>query len=56
LFFVFYSTPGFFIIIGSGMGQVSWVVIEVDQERVARYSLWKDRITNVEGPLGKNQN
>ena len=37
------------------MGQVSWVVIEVDQERVARYSLSKDRITHVEGPLGKTK-
>jgi hypothetical protein len=29
------------------------VVIEIDQERVDRYSLSKDRITHVEGPLGK---
>ncbi|MBC8285024.1 MAG: NusG domain II-containing protein [Nitrospinae bacterium] len=28
------------------------MVIEVDQKRVARYSLSKDRITQVEGPLG----
>ena len=43
---------GLFYYFGSGMGQGSWVVIEVDQKRVARYSLSKDRITNVEGPLG----
>ena len=34
------------------MGQGTWVVIEVDQKRVARYSLSKDRIADVEGPLG----
>jgi hypothetical protein len=28
------------------------VVIEVDQKRVSRYSLSKDRIADVEGPLG----
>ena len=28
------------------------MVIEVDQKRVARYSLSKDRIADVEGPLG----
>ena len=43
---------GLFCYFGSGMGQGSWVVIEVDQKRVARYSLSKDRITHVEGPLG----
>lgn len=43
---------GLFYYFGSGMGQGSWVVIEVDQKRVARYSLAKDRITHVEGPLG----
>ena len=43
---------GLFYYFGSGMGQGSWVVIEVDQKRVARYSLSKDRITHVEGPLG----
>ncbi len=31
------------------------MVIEVDQNRVARYSLLKDRITDVEGPLGMPQ-
>jgi hypothetical protein len=41
-----------FYYFGSGMGQGSWVVIEVDQKRVARYSLSKDRIADVEGPLG----
>ena len=34
------------------MRQGSWVVIEVDQKRVARYSLSKDQIAHVEGPLG----
>ena len=29
---------GLFYYFGSGMGQGSWVVIEVDQKRVARYS------------------
>jgi hypothetical protein len=43
---------GLFYYFGSGMGQGSWVVIEVDQKRVARYSLSNDRITHVEGPLG----
>ena len=43
---------GLFYYFGSGMGQGSWVVIEVDQKRVARYSLSKDRIADVEGPLG----
>ncbi|MFT4577982.1 MAG: hypothetical protein ACI8PD_002114 [Nitrospinales bacterium] len=43
---------GLFYYFGSGMGQGSWVVIEVDQKRVARYALSKDRITHVEGPLG----
>tara|TARA_B110000495_G_C22816572_1_gene476687 strand:- start:111 stop:500 length:390 start_codon:yes stop_codon:yes gene_type:complete len=43
---------GLFYYFGSGMGQGSWVVIEVDQKRVARYSLSKDQITDVEGPLG----
>ena len=43
---------GFFYYFGSGMGQGGWVVIEVDQKRVARYSLSKDRIADVEGPLG----
>ena len=43
---------GLFYYFGSGMGQGSWVVIEVDQKRVVRYSLSKDRITHVEGPLG----
>jgi len=43
---------GLFCYFGSGMGQGSWVVIEVDQKRVARYSLSKDQITDVEGPLG----
>ena len=37
------------------MRQGSWVVIEVDQKRVARYSLSKDRITHVEGPLGMTE-
>jgi len=37
---------------GSGMGQGSWVVIDVAQKRVARYSLSKDRIADVEGRLG----
>jgi hypothetical protein len=37
------------------MGHGSWVVIEVDQVRVARYSLSKDRITHVEVPLGKSK-
>ena len=37
-----------FYYFGSGMGQGSWVVIEVDQKRVARYSLLKDRTTDVE--------
>ena len=31
------------------------MMIEVDKERVARYSLSKDRITHVEGPLGKTK-
>ena len=39
---------GLFYYFGSGMGQDSWVVIEVDQKRVARYSLLKDRTTDVE--------
>ena len=43
---------GLFYYFGSGMGQGSWVVIEVDQKRVARYALSKDQITDVEGPLG----
>jgi hypothetical protein len=43
---------GLFCYFGSGMGQGSWVVIEVDQKRVARYSLSKDRVTHVEGRLG----
>ena len=43
---------GLFYCFGSGMGQGSWVVIEVDQKRVAHYSLYKDQITDVEGPLG----
>jgi len=43
---------GLFYYFGSGMGQGSWVVIEVDQKTVARYSLLKDRITHVKGPLG----
>ncbi len=46
---------GLFYYFGSGMGQGSWVVIEVDQKRVARYSLSKDRITHVEGPLGTTE-
>jgi hypothetical protein len=46
---------GLFYYFGSGMGQGCWVAIEVDQERVARYSLSKDRITHVEGPLGKTK-
>lgn len=45
----------FFYYFASGMAQGSWVVNEVDQERVARYSLPKDRITRVEGPLGKTK-
>jgi hypothetical protein len=43
---------GLFYYMGAGMGQGSWVVIEVDQKRVARYSLSKDRVTHVEGRLG----
>ena len=43
---------GFFYYFGSGMGQGSWVVIDVAQKRVARYSLSKDRIADVEGRLG----
>jgi hypothetical protein len=43
---------GLFYYFGSGMGQGTWVLIELDQKRVARYSLSKDRIADVEGPLG----
>ncbi len=43
---------GLFYYFGSGMSQGSWVVIEVDQKRVARYSLSMDRVTHVKGPLG----
>jgi len=46
---------GLFYYFGTGMGQGSWVVIEVDQKRVARYALSKDRITHVEGPLGSTK-
>jgi len=46
---------GLFYYFGTGMGQGSWVVIEVDQKRVARYALSKDRITHVEGPLGSTE-
>ena len=34
------------------MRQGSWVVIEVGQKRVARYTLLKERIVDFEGPLG----
>ncbi len=46
---------GLFYYFGSGMGQGSWVVIEVDQKKVARYALTINRITHVEGPLGKTE-
>jgi hypothetical protein len=46
---------GLFYYFSSGMGQGGWVVIEVDRERVGRYSLYKDRITQVEGTLGKTK-
>jgi hypothetical protein len=43
---------GLFYYFGSGMRQGSWVVIEVGQKRVARYTLLKERIVDFEGPLG----
>jgi hypothetical protein len=46
---------GLFYYFSSGMAQGGWVVIEVDRERVGRYSLYKDRITQVEGTLGKTK-
>lgn len=46
---------GLFYYLGSGLGKGSWVVIEVDQKRIARYSLSKDRIMHVKGPLGETE-
>ena len=46
---------GLFYYFGSGMSQGSWIVIEVDQKKVARYALSKDRVTHVKGPLGTTE-
>ena len=46
---------GLFYYFGSGMSQGSWNVIEVDQKKVARYALSKDRVTHVKGPLGTTE-
>jgi hypothetical protein len=43
---------GLFYYFGTGFRQGDWVVIEVENKKVAQFPLMTDRVTQVQGPLG----